>query len=291
MHLDLWLPTASPMTTPELLDAVAQGAEQRGIGTIWVGEHVVLFPEYDSHYPYAEDGRIPAPSGSGLLEPLVTLTYLAARTSTVRLGTAMLLLPQRNPVYVAKEVSTVDWLSGGRVDLGVGVGWLAEEFEAVDVPWARRGARTDEYLEVLRTLWCDDPSSFDGDLYRLPPCSMFPKPVQDPHPPIHVGGESDPALRRVARAAQGWHTFYRLPEDLAAPLARLDELLAQAGRSRTEVQITVCPYMHQLTPERVERYAGAGADAVAALFFAGGPDDVPAMLDALGPCIERAAAA
>ena len=100
-----------------------------------------------------------------------------------------------------------------------------------------------------------------------------------------------PALRRVARAAQGWHTFNRLPEDLAAPLARLDELLAQAGRSRTEVQITVCPYMHQLTPERVERYAGAGADAVAALFFAGGPDDVPAMLDALGPCIERAAAA
>ena len=104
MQLDLWLPTASPMTTPELLDAVAQGAQERGIGTIWVGEHVVLFPEYASHYPYAEDGRIPAPPGSGLLEPLVTLTYLAARTSTVRLGTAMLLLPQRNPVYVAKEV-------------------------------------------------------------------------------------------------------------------------------------------------------------------------------------------
>ncbi len=291
MHFDLWLPTANPFATPELLAALGAECDQRGIHRLWVGEHVVLFDDYASPYPYAGDGRIPAPSGTGLLEPLTTLSFLAAQTSRVRLGTAMLLLPQRNPVYVAKEVSTVDWLSGGRVDLGVGVGWLAEEFEAVDVPWARRGARTDEYLEVLRTLWCDDPSSFDGDLYRLPPCSMFPKPVQDPHPPIHVGGESDPALRRVARAAQGWHTFNRLPEDLAAPLARLDELLAQAGRSRTEVQITVCPYMHQLTPERVERYAGAGADAVAALFFAGGPDDVPAMLDALGPCIERAAAA
>ena len=119
---------------------------------------------------------------------------------------------------------------------------------------------------------------------------MFPKPVQDPHPPIHVGGESDAALRRVARVAQGWHTFNRLPDELAAPLARLDELLAEADRSRDEVQVTVCPYMHQLTPERVEQYAAAGADAVAALFFAGGPDDVPAMLDALGPCISRAAA-
>ncbi len=290
MHFDLWMPTANPFATPELLAALGAECDRRGIHRLWVGEHVVLFDDYASPYPYAEDGRIPAPSGTGLLEPLTTLSFLAAQTERVRLGTAMLLLPQRNPVYVAKEVSTVDWLSGGRVDLGVGVGWLAEEFEAVDVPWARRGARTDEYLEVLRTLWCDDPSSFDGDLYRLPPCSMFPKPVQDPHPPIHVGGESDPALRRVARAAQGWHTFNRLPEELASPLARLDELLAEGGRTRAEVEITVCPYMHQLTPERVEQYAGAGADAVAALFFAGGPDDVPAMLDALGPCIERAAA-
>ena len=98
MKFDLWLPTASPMTTAPLLDSVAAGAEERGIGTIWVGEHVVLFDQYESHYPYAEDGRMPAPPGSGLLEPMVTLTYLAARTSTVRLGTAMLLLPQRNPV-------------------------------------------------------------------------------------------------------------------------------------------------------------------------------------------------
>ena len=111
-----------------------------------MGEHVVLFGQYESSYPYAEDGRIPAPPGSGLLEPMITLTYLAARTTTVRLGTAMLLLPQRNPVYTAKEVSTLDWLSDGRVDLGIGVGWLKEEFDALNVPWERRGRRTDEYL-------------------------------------------------------------------------------------------------------------------------------------------------
>ncbi len=160
-------------------------------------------PSTQSRYPYAEDGRIPAPPGSGLLEPMVTLTYLAARTSTVRLGTAMLLLPQRNPVYVAKEVSTLDWLSGGRVDLGVGVGWLKEEFDALNTPWPNRGRRTDEYLEVLRTLWIDDMSEFKGETFDLPACEMFPKPIQDPHPPIHIGGETPAALRRAAQREPG----------------------------------------------------------------------------------------
>jgi probable F420-dependent oxidoreductase len=287
VQFDLWLPTASPMTTPELLDAVAQGAQERGIGTIWVGEHVVLFPEYASSYPYADDGRIPAPPGSGLLEPLVTLTYLAARTSTVRLGTAMLLLPQRNPVYVAKEVATLDWLSGGRVDLGVGVGWLKEEFEALNVPWERRGRRTDEYLEVLHTLWVDDTSSFQGETYTLDPCEMFPKPLQQPVP-VHVGGETTAALRRVARGAQGWHTFNRTPEELATGLAELDGHLEAAGRSRANLRITVCPYFKALTPEGVEQYAAAGADAVAALFFAFTVDDVAKAFDDLDACRETA---
>jgi probable F420-dependent oxidoreductase len=288
VKFDLWMPTASPMTTPDLLDAVAEGAEARGIGTIWVGEHVVLFEEYASRYPYAEDGRIPAPPGSGLLDPIVTLTYLAARTSTVRLGTAMLLLPQRNPVYVAKEVSTLDVLSGGRVDLGVGVGWLKEEFDALGVPWERRGRRTDEYLEVLRTLWVDNPSAYHGETYDLPPCEMFPKPVQLPHPPIHIGGETTAALRRAARIGQGWHTFNRSAGELAAGLAELDTHLRESGRSRAELRITVCPYFQQLTPDATARYAEAGADAVAALFFVFSADDVARAFDDLEACREMA---
>jgi len=290
MYFDLWVPTAAPFATPELLSVLGREAEARGIHRIWVGEHVVLFDQYSSRYPYADDGRIPAPPGTGLLEPLSTLTFLSAHTRTVRLGTAMVLLPQRNPVYTAKEVATLDWLSGGRVDLGVGVGWLREEFDAVDVPWQRRGARTDDYLEVLRTLWCDDPSEYHGGSYDLPPCSMFPKPVQIPHPPVHIGGESTAALRRVAHYGQGWHTFNRLPEDLADPLARLEGLLADSGRNRNDVEVTVCPYFHELTPERVEQYARAGADALAALFFAASAAEVPAALDALAPHVERAAA-
>jgi probable F420-dependent oxidoreductase len=291
VKFDLWMPTASPMTTNGLLDVVAEGAEERGIGTIWVGEHVVLFTEYQSRYPYADDGRIPAPPGSGLLDPMVTLTYLAARTETVRLGTAMLLLPQRNPVYVAKEVATLDWLSGGRVDLGIGVGWLKEEFDALNTPWAQRGKRTDEYLEVLHTLWTDDVSSFTGETYQLPPCEMFPKPLQDPQPPIHIGGETSAALRRAARHGQGWHTFNRNPAQLAEGLGELDTHLEAAGRHRDDLRITVCPYFNQMTPEDVEGYAEAGADAVAALFFAFTADDVARAFDDLEPCRQAAARA
>lgn len=290
MKIDVWVPTASPFTTPELLAALGAEAERRGIGTIWVGEHVVLFDEYASSYPYAEDGKIPAAPDTGLLEPLATLTYLAAHTTTVRLGTAMLLLPQRSPVYTAKEVATLDYLSHGRVDLGIGVGWLREEFEAAGVSWANRGKRTDEYLEVLRTLWCDDPSSFAGDLYTLEPCHMFPKPVQAPHPPVHIGGESEAALARTARAGQGWHTFNRTPDELAQPLARLDQLLAEQGRDRSEVRITVCPYFKPLDADLTEQYAAAGADAVAALLMPFTVDDVVPAFEAIQPVLDRAAA-
>ena len=290
MDFDLWLPTANPFATPEYLAAVGREAEARGVHGIWVGEHVVTFEHYASHYPYAEGGKIPMPPGSGLLEPFTTLAFLAAVTTSVRLGTAMCLLPQRNPVYSAKEVATVDWLSGGRVDLGVGVGWLREEFEALEVPWERRGERTDEYLHVLRALWCEDPSSFSGTYYTLPPCNLHPKPVQVPHPPIHIGGESEAALRRTARVAQGWHTFNRAPADVPAALSHLEALLHEEGRSRADLKVTVCPYFKPLDASITEQYAEAGADAVSAFLFAMSTEDVPAAFDALDPCLERARA-
>src|SRR5664279_369502 len=289
MRVELWVPTATPISTPDLLAFIGREAEERGFACIWVGEHVVLFDEYASSYPYAEDGKIPAPPGSGLLEPLNTLSFLAAHTTTVRLGTAMVLLPQRNPVYTAKEVSTLDWLSNGRVDFGIGVGWLEEEFNAVNVPWPQRGKRTDEYLEVLTTLWCDETSAYEGEFYSLNPCSMFPKPVQQPHPPIHIGGESDAALARTARAGQGWHSFNRTPDQMAAPLGRLADLLDEQGRRGEDVTVTVCPYLQHLDADAAEQYAEAGADAVAALLLPFGTDQVRSALDVLQPVFDRAA--
>ncbi len=200
----------------------------------------------------------------------------------------MCLLPQRNPVYTAKEVATVDWLSGGRVDFGIGVGWLREEFDALQVPWPQRGARTDEYLDVLRSLWCEDPSSHQGTYYTLPPCNFFPKPVQVPHPPVHVGGESDAALRRTARHGQGWHSFNRSPDELDVPLRRLDEFLAAEGRTSAEITVTVSPYFKEMHAQDVERYAEAGADAVAILIFAASAAEIAPAFDALEPYLERA---
>jgi probable F420-dependent oxidoreductase len=288
MEIGLFAPTASPFSTPEWLHALGSGAEARGISSIWVPEHVVLFDDYQSTYPYAADGKIPAPPGSGMLEPFTTLSFLAACTQTVRLATGICLLAQRNPVYSAKEVATLDWLSGGRVDFGIGVGWLEEEYRVVNVPFARRGKRTDEYLEVLEALWTTDPSSYSGEFYELPSCNMHPKPVQKPHPPLVFGGESDAALRRVARYGQGWYTFNRLPDQVDEGLSRLDAALAAEGRLRDEVKVTACPYFNPVTPEMIDQYAESGIDQVSLLFFAMTPDDVPAAFDALEPMLERA---
>ena len=281
MDVGLFVPIASANATPGLVGAVGREAEERGFESIWVAEHVVLFDEYDSAYPYDPSGRFPAGGDAGMVEPFTALTYLAAVTERIRLGTGICLVPQRNPVYTAKAVTDVDALSAGRVDFGVGVGWLREEFEALGVPFERSGRRTDEYLAAMRSLWCDEVSEFHGELYDLRPCRMYPKPVQRPHPPIHVGGESDAALRRVARLGQGWFTFGRLPEDLPPALERLDAALAAEGRTRADITLSVSPYMHPVTPESVGRYAELGVDRLVVLCLAFTVDMLRTQLDLL----------
>jgi probable F420-dependent oxidoreductase len=281
MDVGLFVPLGTANSTPEVVRAVGREAEERGFESIWVAEHVVLFDDYDSAYPYDPSGRFPAGGDAGLLEPFTALAYLAAVTERIRLGTGICLVPQRNPVYTAKAVTDLDALSAGRVDFGVGVGWLREEFEALGMPFDRRGQRADEYLAAMRSLWCDEVSEFHGELYDLRPCRMYPKPVQRPHPPIHVGGESDAALRRVARLGQGWYSFGRLPEDLPAALERLDGALAAEGRTRDDITLTVSPYMHPVTPESVGRYAELGVDRLVLLCLPFDLDTLRTQLDQL----------
>jgi probable F420-dependent oxidoreductase len=281
MDVGLFVPIGSGNATPELVRAVGREAEERGFESIWVAEHVVLFDEYDSAYPYDPSGRFPAGGDAGMVEPFTALTYLAAMTEQIRLGTGICLVPQRNPVYTAKAVTDLDALSAGRVDFGVGVGWLREEFEALGMAFDRRGQRADEYLAAMHSLWCDEVSEFHGELYDLRPCRMYPKPVQQPHPPIHVGGESDAALRRVARLGQGWFTFGRLPEDLPPALERLDAALAAEGRTRADITLTLSPYMHPVTPESVGRYAELGVDRLVVLCLAFNLDMLRTQLDLL----------
>ena len=266
-------------TPPELIADLGRIAEERGFHSLWVPEHVVFFREYESRYPYSRDGRIPG-DPDGVLEPFGALTFVAAHTERIRLGTGICLVPQRSPVYTARQVADLDFLSGGRVDFGVGVGWLREEFEALGVPWERRGARTRECLAVMKTLWCDEVSRFEGEFYRLPACLANPKPVQRPHPPVFFGGESEAALRRVAELGQGWYGFDLTPAELERCLARLAELLAGAGRSRADVLVYASP-RGRLDSAALDAFREQGVDQLILPLFGRSADSLRRRADAL----------
>ena len=281
MKVGLFVPLGNGNSNGPLLRTVGREAEARGFESIWVAEHVVMFDEYASQYPYSGDGRFPGGGDTGLLEPLTALSFLAAVTDHVRLGTGICLVPQRNPIYTAKQVADVDNLSGGRIDFGVGVGWLKEEFDVLGEVFENRGKRMDDYLAAMKALWTEDTAEYHGETYDLTPVRLYPKPVQTPHPPIHVGGETNAALRRVARHGNGWYSFNRLPADLAEPLGRLDEQLAAHGRDRSEIELTVCPYFNPVTPELVAEYEAVGVDRLVLLCLAFDEAAVPATMDEL----------
>jgi probable F420-dependent oxidoreductase len=274
MRLGLFVPSVSPFATPEYLAVFARAAEDGGFASVWMGEHAVGFDDYESRYPYSADGRIGLAPESGMLDLFSTLGFLAAASEQLRLGTAVCLLPQRNPVLTAKEASTVDWLSGGRLDLGIGIGWLREEFETLGARFEERAPRCREYVEIMQRLWRDDVSSYEGRFYQVPPCRMFPKPVQQPHPPIYFGGESDAALRRVADLGNGWHGFAHLPDSAAKSVARLETLLGERGRTLADVDVTVCPYLEPVRPDHLPAYRDAGVDQLVLLPFAADADGI-----------------
>ena len=266
--------------TPELIAATGRMVEERGLHAIWVPEHVLFFSEYASRYPYSKDGRLPG-DPDGVLEPFAALTYLAAHTTRIRLGTGICLAPQRNPVYTAKQVADVDFLSGGRLDFGIGIGWLREEFQALGVPWERRGARTRECVGVMKTLWCDEVSSYEGEFYTLPDCLQNPKPVQKPHPPIYFGGESDAALQRVADLGEGWFGFHLTPEILAERLERLEKCLAVAGRARAGVSIVASPAGRIRSADAARQFQDQGVDQLVLPMFAPDVDSLSRAVDTI----------
>ena len=258
-------------TSPEYIAAAAAMVEKLGYDSFWVPEHVLFFPEYESKYPYSEDGRIQGDPRS-LLDPLTALTYVAANTSKIRLGTGICLVPQRNPVYTAKQVADLDYLSGGRVDFGIGIGWLKEEFNALGVPWSDRAGRTEECIGVMKTLWCDELSSFQGKYFSFEAAYQNPKPVQRPHPPLIFGGESRAALKRVATLGQGWFTFNVTPESLAQGIDILQPLLEEQGRTISDISISVTPDRKHINQESLKRFEELGAEQIILPLFANNTD-------------------
>jgi probable F420-dependent oxidoreductase len=236
MKFGLAYANAGPFAYPEGLTNLARTAEEAGIESLWTVEHVVIPVGYKSVYPYSPSGKIPGPENVPIPDPLVSLAFAAAVTKKIRLATGILILPQRHPLYVAKEMATLDVLSGGRAILGIGVGWLAEEFEALGIPFEERAARTSEAVRAIRSLWKPEPEPFAGKFYRWPPLESHPKPVQQPGVPIVVGGHTPGAAKRAARLGDGF--FPARPDNLVELIRILRDECGKIGRDPAEIEIT-----------------------------------------------------
>ena len=202
MKIGLHLPHVGPLATREGLTGFAQAAEEHGFDSLWVSDHVVVPRHLDSSYPYSRDGGFPVPPELPFQEPVATLLFVAGVTQRAKLGTTILVIPMRNPIVTAKQLATLDVLSGGRLILGVGAGWMEEEFELLGVPFERRGARLDEYIRLFRALWTEDNPSFKGKFWQVEDVGFAPKPVQKPCPPIWTGGHGERALRDAGDVEQ-----------------------------------------------------------------------------------------
>ncbi len=238
-----------------------------------------MVDESASRYPYSDDGRISVPAAADWIDPLIGLSFVAAATSTIGIGTGVLLLPEHNPVLVAKQAATLDTLSGGRLTLGIGVGWSREEFDALGIPFERRGARTNEYVEAIRTLWRDDVASFDGEFVHFDSVRVNPKPVHDRRIPIVVGGNSDAALRRVATWGDGWYGFNL--DDVDAVAERVNHLrakCAESGRNPDELRLAVA--LRELQPRDVAPLGTLGIDEL--VLVEGPPEDAGVAADWVG---------
>jgi probable F420-dependent oxidoreductase len=231
MKLGLMFVNSGPFSNPALLAHLAITAERCGVESMWTVEHVVIPQDYKSPYPYSSSGKIPGGED-------VSLAFAAAVTKTIKLATGVLILPQRHPLYVAKEAATLDVLSGGRAILGIGSGWLEEEFSSLGLDFHTRGARTDESIKSLRALWSEDSASFHGKHFNFGPVKCYPKPVQKGGVPIHIGGHSPAAAKRAGRYGDGF--FPALAE-----IPKLKELFAlmkseadKAGRDASKIELS-----------------------------------------------------
>ncbi len=217
----------------ERILTAATSAEALGYSTVWVADHVIFPSKIEGGYAFNPEDPF--------LDPLAVLAALAYQTTTVKLGTAVLILPYRHPLAAAKALATIDVLSGGRTVVGVGAGWLEQEFTALGTSITERGARTNETMDIFKAVWTQDTPAFSGKHFQFADIKFLPKPVQQPHPPLLVGGMTPGALRRIARRGDGWIAMGKGPDDIQEPLETLRELTAQAGRNPADLQICMLP--------------------------------------------------
>jgi probable F420-dependent oxidoreductase len=262
-----------PLADPRTLTEMAQLAEARGFDSVFVADHVIMPRQIAPKYPYSGDGSFPYDPDQNWLDPMVALGFLAARTSTIHIGTSITVVPMRHPIVTAKQIATADHLSDGRVIFGVGIGWMAEEFALLGESFHDRGKRMDEYLALMKALWTERNPSFAGEYFTIRDCAVTPKPVQKPHVPLWIGGDSPAALRRAARFGDAWHSAGSSLAELPAKLARLDEALAAAGRERKRFTVSVFP-SDRINLDLVRRFADLGVDHIMVPVFGFDADKV-----------------
>lgn len=239
MKFGIMFANVGPFAHPEMLTSFAQAAEEAGIESLWTVEHVAVPVGYESQYPYSPTGKMPGPENSPIPDPILPLAFAAAVTKKIRFGTGILILPQRHPIYVAKEAATMDQLSQGRFMLGIGIGWLKEEFEALGIPFEDRASRTRECVKALRALWSEGPQAFDGKFYKWPAIESNPKPVQAGGVPIVMGGHTDISAKRAARYANGYFPAMQSLDQLAALKKVMTDECARIGRNPDEIELSL----------------------------------------------------
>ena len=255
MQYGFTLPGRGPLANPDNLATIAQRGEALGFDSISLGDHILVPRSISSEYPYTQTGEFPGSTTGQSMEQITALAFMAGCTEKIRLATSVLIVPHRNPIIAAKSLATLDYLSGGRLIIGVGVGWMREEFEAVGCePFDERGAVTDEYILAFKELWTSDNPTFEGKYVSFSDINFLPKPVQKPHPPLWVGGESRPAIRRAATLCDGWYPIGNnpsfpvgTPDALQQGMDRLRRTAERAGRNPEEIQIIYRSHDYRIT--------------------------------------------
>jgi len=237
MKFGIVFANTGPFVDPDGAVEMARAAEAAGFESLWTVEHTVVPAGYESTYPYDRSGRMPGSDDAPIPDPLVWLAFLASATSTINLATGILIQPQRNPVVLAKEVATLDHLSGGRVQLGVGVGWLEEEFDAIGVPFAERGRRTDDGIAAMRALWSQDQATYAGEFTSFTDCICRPRPVGGTVP-VHIGGHTEVAARRAGRIGDGFFPASGGHGVLAGLFDVVRRTAEESGRDPATIEIT-----------------------------------------------------
>ncbi len=243
-------------TSAELVVAMAQKSEEVGLESVWTFEHAIVPVDYQSKYPYSADGKMGVTPETNFIDPLIALTLAAAKTERIRLGTGVNILSQTNPLLLAKQAASLDLVSGGRFELGVGIGWLKEEFEAMGTPFERRGARFDDYIAAMRKVWSGNVVDHESDFLTWKGFKSHPTPVQDPFPVV-IGGSKGKAFERIAKYGQGWFAPTPSPDALAEMRKPLGEACAAEGRDVASVEIS-CMWVPAMGLDTLRRFEDQG---------------------------------